>query len=113
MNINLLILGNCNVGKSCFIFRYVREKFMSYTFSTIGFDCLKKNIKTPSGKNAKIVFYDTSGLIEIYNTICFNLIANSDRVLVMYDIIDISTFQRIQSLIEIITERKDKIFQLY
>ena len=111
MNINLLILGNCNVGKSCFIYRYVKEKFIPYTFSTIGFDCLQKKIKTPSGKNAKIVFYDTAGQ-ERYNTIAFNLINNSDGILVMYDITDISTFQKIQSWIESITERKGKNFPI-
>ena len=111
MNINLLILGGWNVGKSCFIYRYINEKFMPYTFNTIGFDCLRKIIKTPSGKNAKIFFYDTAGQ-ERYSTIAFNLINNADGVIVMYDITDISTFQKIKSWIESITERKGKNFPI-
>ena len=111
MNINLLILGNSNVGKSGFIYRYINEKFMPYTFNTIGFYCLRKNIKTSSGKKANILFYDTSGQ-ERYSIIASNLINKADGVIVMYDITNISTFQKIQSWIESITERKGKNFPI-
>ena len=111
MKINLLILGNWNVGKSCFIYRYINKKFKSYTFNTIGFDCLKTNIETPSGKKAKIFFYDTAGQ-ERYCSLAFNFINNADGVILMYDITDISTFQKIQSWIESIKEKKGENFPI-
>ena len=105
LEINLLTLGNSTVGKSCFIYRYVYDKFRKYTFNTIGFDCLVKNIKLPSGKNIRIKFHDTAG-IERYNSIALNLINKADGILLMYDITNIETFKKVPIWIESIKEKK-------
>ena len=66
---------------------------------------LYHKILLPSGKNAKIVFYDTAGQ-ERYRSLSFNLIRNANGILLMYDITNIDTFIAIKGWIESIKEIK-------
>ena len=110
LKINIFTLGNSTVGKTSLINKFVHNKFNYNYFSTM-VDFLIKNIILPSGKYAKIVFYDTAGL-ERYRSLSFNLLKNADGILLMYDITNIETFRAITEWIEIIREIKPNDFPI-
>ena len=112
MKLNLFTLGNSNVGKTCFIYKYVHNKFKSQYTSTIGYDFLSKNIILPSGQNIKLVFYDTAGQ-ERFKSMAMNLLKNADGILLLYDITSIETFNAIKGWVESIIEIKGNNFRLY
>ena len=103
--INIITLGNSTVGKTCFIYKYVRNEFRSRFFSTIGVEFLTKNIKLPSGQNIKIKFQDTAGQ-ERFRSIASNFVKMADGILLMYDITNMETFEAISGWVESIKEVK-------
>ena len=105
LTINLITLGNSTVGKSCFIYKYIYNKFMNNFVSTIGVNFLSKDIKLPSGQTIKLKFQDTAGQ-ERYKSISFNLVKMADGILLMYDITKIETFEAITEWIGSIKEIK-------
>ena len=111
MKLNLFTLGNSNVGKTCFIYKYVHNKFKSQYTSTIGYDFLSKNIILPSGQNIKLVFYDTAGQ-ERFKSMSMNLLKNADGILLLYDITSIETFNAIKGWVESIIEIKGNNFPI-
>ena len=111
LKINIFTLGNSTVGKTCFIHKFVHNKFNYNYFSTIGVDYLTKKIILPSGKNVKIIFYDTAGQ-ERYKSLSFNLLKNADGILLMYDITNLETFTSITGWIKSIREIKPNDFPI-
>ena len=59
--INILALGNSNVGKTSYILRYADNIYQTVYLSTYGIDFKIKIITLPNQKKIKILFYDTSG----------------------------------------------------
>ena len=111
LEIKIFTLGNFAVGKTCFINQFVHNTFRNNYITTIGFDHTAKKIILPSGKNAKLIFYDTAGQ-ERYKSLAFNLLKNADGILLMYDITNIETFRAITEWIEIIREIKPNDFPI-
>ena len=109
--INIITLGNSTVGKSCFIYKYVYNKFRSRFVSTIGVDFLAKNIKLSSGENITIKFQDTAGQ-ERYRSLASNFIRMADGILLMYDITNKETFESIARWVESIKEAKGNDFPI-
>ena len=109
--INLFALGNFAVGKTCFINQFTHNTFRKNYISTIGVDYSVKNVILPSGKKAKLVFYDTAGQ-ERYRSLSFNLLRNADGILLMYDITNIETFKAIKGWTESIKDKKGNDFPI-
>ena len=111
LKINLITLGNSTVGKTCFIYRYVYNKFLSILDSTFGTDYSSKKIQLPSSQTIKLNFQDTAGQ-ERYKAITLNLVKQADGILLIYDITKIETFEAITEWIEIIKEIKGNDFPI-
>ena len=109
--LNLITLGNSTVGKTCFIYKYVYNKFRSRINNTIGVDYLSKNMKLSSGQTIKLNFQDTAGQ-ERYRSISFNLVKMADGILLMYDITNIKTFEAITEWVESIKDIKGNDFPI-
>lgn len=45
----LITLGDSEVGKTCLIYRFFEETFISSYLSTIGFDLKKKTVRLENG----------------------------------------------------------------
>ena len=103
--INIIALGNCSVGKTCFIYKYVHNEFRCDFKNTLGVNFMSKSIQLPSGQNITIRFEDTSGQ-ERYRSLASNFIKNADGILLMYDITDMETFKAISRWIKSIKEIK-------
>ena len=109
--LNLITLGNSTVGKTCFIYKYVYNKFRSRINNTVGVDYLSKNMKLSSGQTIKLNFQDTAGQ-ERYRSISFNLVKMADGILLMYDITNIKTYEAITEWVESIRDIKGNDFPI-
>ena len=108
--INLMILGNSKVGKTCFILRYTDNIFQEVYLSTIGID-FKTKTETVNNKQYKIYLYDTTGQ-EKYKSIALNIIKNAQGIILMYDITDRESFESIPEWIKSIKEAKGSNFPM-
>ena len=108
--INLIALGNNEVGKTSFILRYVKNEFSKAYLATVGLDFKIKSI-TIKKKSYKIYFYDTAGQ-EKFRTISFNMVKYSDGIVLMYDITNKKSFDSISQWIDSIKEIKEENFPL-
>ncbi len=109
--INIILLGNSEVGKTSFILRYTEDYFQPIYLTTIGIDFKVKNIKFSNNKTYKLFFYDTTGQ-EKYKSISLNLIKNCDGILLMYDITKNESFESITTWMESIKNVKEEIFPI-
>ncbi len=58
LTIKLLVLGDCQVGKTNFISRFISDKFEESYTPTSTFDFQTKIYKTSSGKVIKLQIFD-------------------------------------------------------
>ena len=108
--INIMILGNSKVGKTCFILRYTDNIFQEVYLSTIGID-FKTKTETVDNKQYKIYLYDTTGQ-EKYKSIALNIIKNAQGIILMYDITDRESFESIPEWIKSIKDAKGSNFPM-
>ena len=107
--LNIIALGNSNVGKTSFIVRYTENYFRDFYLSTVGIDYKTKIITLPNKNKYKVDFYDTAGQ-ERYKSIAVNVIKNADGTILMYDITQQNTFESISNWMENIFSQKGKDF---
>ena len=107
--LTLFLLGNSSVGKTSFIYKYVKNDFKDSYKNTIGMDYCSRNMKLPTGEEFEIFFYDTAGQ-EKYKSTSFNLIKKADGILLLYDISERSSFDAINQWIESIKNVKGDNF---
>ena len=107
--LNIIALGNSNVGKTSFIVRYTENYFRDFYLSTVGIDYKTKIITLPNKNKYKVDFYDTAGQ-ERYKSIAVNVIKNADGIILMYDITQQNTFESISNWMENIFSQKGKDF---
>ena len=99
----ILLLGDSEVGKSCFLMRYSDNVFVENYITTIGLDYKLKSVKLDSGKTIKVKLWDTAGQ-DKYRTIAKNYFKGSHGILLLYDVTKQSSFQNIRDWIQDIRE---------
>ena len=99
----ILLLGDSEVGKSCFLMRYSDNVFVENYITTIGLDYKLKTVKLDSGKTIKVQLWDTAGQ-DKYRTIAKNYYQGSHGILLLYDITKITSFENIREWIRDIKE---------
>ena len=99
----ILLLGDSEVGKSCFLMRYSDNVFVENYITTIGLDYKLKYVQLESGETIKVQLWDTAGQ-DRYRTIAKNYYKGSHGILLLYDITKISSFDNIREWIKNIRE---------
>ena len=99
----ILLLGDSEVGKSCFLMRYSDNVFVENYITTIGLDYKLKSVKLDSGKTIKVQLWDTAGQ-DKYRTIAKYYFKGSHGILLLYDVTKQSSFQNIRDWIQDIRE---------
>ena len=99
----ILLLGDSEVGKSCFLMRYSDNVFVENYITTIGLDYKLKTVKLDNGKTIKVQLWDTAGQ-DKYRTIAKNYFKGSHGILLLYDITKQSSFNNIREWIQDIRE---------
>ena len=95
----ILLLGDSEVGKSCFLMRYSDNVFVENYITTIGLDYKLKIVKLDSGKTIKVQLWDTAGQ-DKYRTIAKNYYKGSHGILLLYDTTKMSSFENIREWIQ-------------
>lgn len=103
--IKLLILGDQAVGKSSLMIRYTDEVFNLNIMGTAGIDLKKKNVVI-DGEPIKVMIYDTAGH-ERFRQIAKTQYKGSKGIVLIYDVTDIKTFDRVSYWIDHIKENAD------
>lgn len=80
----VVLVGDCDVGKSCLALRFVRDTYCANTLATVGAAFLSKKHET-DGRALQINLWDTGGA-ERYRAICPMYVRGADAVLICYDL---------------------------
>ena len=99
----ILLLGDSDVGKSCFLMRYADNVFVDNYITTIGLDYKLKYIQLDSGEIIKVQLWDTAGH-DRYRTIAKNYYKGSHGILLLYDVTKTNSFENIREWIRDIRE---------
>jgi small GTP-binding protein len=107
--IKLAIIGDSNVGKSNFLFKFIEGQFSPLHVATIGFDYKSRVVTLPkSKKRVKLQIWDTAGQ-EKYMSVNKNLFQRVQGVILMYDITSRETFERLNIWLDIIKQMTNDI----
>ena len=99
----ILLLGDSEVGKSCFLMRYSDNIFVENYITTIGLDYKLKYVQLESGETIKVQLWDTAGQ-DRYRTIAKNYYKGSHGILLLYDITKENSFENIREWVQNIRE---------
>ena len=97
-HINLLIVGDSGVGKTCFLLRFSDNNFTDINLSTIGIDFKMKTINT-HGKPFQLKIWDTAGQ-ERFRTITKNFYKDAMGVILVYDCTNGNSFENIRTWVQ-------------
>jgi small GTP-binding protein len=104
----VLLLGDSSVGKTCFMSRYVDDRFEHTHISTIGLDYRLKTMKI-GNDNIKIQIWDTAGQ-DRFKSITRTYFKGANGVLLLYDITSMNSFRNIKNWLDQIKENtSDKL----
>lgn len=99
----ILLLGDVNVGKTCFILSYVDEHFDDKHISTIGVDFKTKLFQINSEEILKLQIWDTAGQ-DKFKCITKNYFRGTNAIILIYDITSKSSFKNIKNWLAQIKE---------
>ena len=97
-NFKLLTIGECGVGKTCLLFRFVDDSFTANRPNTIGIDYKIKTINLEN-KIIKLYLWDTAGE-ERFRIISKTLYKDAHGIILTYDITDRNSFLNIRNWIK-------------
>ena len=102
--VKILTLGDTTVGKTSIILRYTKEKFNNVFLATIGIDFQKKIVNIGNNK-VNVVLWDTAGQ-ERVKKITSQYLYNGDGAILVFDITQKNTFERINYWLEELEKKK-------
>ena len=108
--IKIVTLGDSMVGKTSIVYRYFENKFNESILSTIGIDFKTKYIKVRDA-SVKVLIWDTAGQ-EKFRNIAKQYYQGANGVLLVFDVSDRKSFERIEYWINEIKEN-NKIDSMY
>ena len=96
--INLILIGESKVGKSCFLTRYYDNKFSNNFMTSVGID---KGIKIIKIKDTtyKLILWDTAGQ-ERFRSLPEKYYQNADGVLLLFDVSNKKSFENVDIWVE-------------
>lgn len=92
----ILLLGDCSVGKTCFLLRYSDDTFTENHISTIGLDYRLKMVNMDNSKIVKMQIWDTAGQ-DRFRAITKNYFKGAHGIILIYDITSMQSFNNIKN----------------
>ena len=106
MMFKIIIIGNSSTGKTKIIDRYLKNNFEDNSIPTLGFQMNKKEFQIEQDK-ITVQIWDTAGQ-EKYNSLTSSYYKNAKGALVVYDITDKGSFNKIEKLVDDLKNGSDK-----
>ena len=94
----LIILGDCSVGKTSLLQRYVNNNFTERYKATIGADFLNKHI-IYNNKKASLQIWDTAGN-ERFHSLGTAFYRGADACIIVFDLTNPKTFDNLETWID-------------
>ena len=109
--IKIMVIGESKIGKTSLISRYCNNEFLGGLYlSTIGIDFQIKHLVL-NKKNIRLQIWDTAGQ-ERYRNIAKNYFQSSDGFVIVYDISNIESFEKLDYWIEQIENNSQKFTKM-
>ena len=104
----ITMLGESTVGKTSIVNVYVGTGFSDNYIATIGLENICKEIQIESGEKIKVKIWDTAGQ-ERFKSISQNTIKNCKGVVVVFDLTNKISFEKVTDWIEQVRELTTKV----
>ncbi|XP_002133801.1 ras-related protein Rab-21 [Drosophila pseudoobscura] len=96
LNFKAVLLGEGCVGKTSLVLRYMEDKFNPQHLSTLQASFVTKKVTLPDERRAQLNIWDTAGQ-ERFHALGPIYYRGSDGALLVYDITDQDSFQKVKS----------------
>ena len=103
--IQLIVVGESCVGKTSLLYKYSQGYFTQEHLATVGIEFFTK-VEKINGRKIRVKIWDTAGQ-ELYKSITKNFYRNSDGVIIVYDVTDRESFEKVQDWVQTISEYTD------
>ncbi|XP_076807453.1 ras-related protein Rab-12-like isoform X2 [Clavelina lepadiformis] len=98
----MIIIGDRHVGKTCFLERYTDHRFQQESKSTVGIDFRMKTV-TVAGQRVRLQIWDTAGQ-ERFNSITTAYYRNARGIILIYDVTNPETYLNISKWLDLVHE---------
>ncbi|KAH8419771.1 hypothetical protein KR009_002290 [Drosophila setifemur] len=96
LNFKAVLLGEGCVGKTSLVLRYMEDRFNSQHLSTLQASFVTRKVALEDGRRAQLNIWDTAGQ-ERFHALGPIYYRGSDGALLVYDITDQDSFQKVKS----------------
>ncbi|KAH8338060.1 ras-related protein Rab-21 [Drosophila kikkawai] len=96
LNFKAVLLGEGCVGKTSLVLRYMEDKFNAQHLSTLQASFVTRKVTLEDGRRAQLNIWDTAGQ-ERFHALGPIYYRGSDGALLVYDITDQDSFQKVKS----------------
>nr|CAB3265356.1 ras-related protein Rab-12-like [Phallusia mammillata] len=100
--LQFIIVGDRNVGKTCFLERYTDNRFKEELRSTVGIDFRIKTISV-AGHQVRLQIWDTAGQ-ERFNSITTAYYRNARGIVMVYDVTRPETYRNLDKWLDLVKE---------
>ena len=104
----MLFRSESNVGKTCICGAFLGLEFLEEHLSTVGIEKMSSVIELESGEKVKIKLWDTAGE-ERFRCISVNTLKSSQAAVVVFDLTNKDSFERVTDWLKEIREFSTKI----
>jgi small GTP-binding protein len=106
--ISISLYGESDVGKTCICYSFLGLEFLDEHLSTVGIEKNNAEIEIESGETVKLKIWDTAGQ-ERFRSISFNSLRKSNGCIVVFDLTEKSSFEKVTEWLKKIREKMPKI----
>ena len=103
--IQLIMIGESSVGKTCLIRRYTNNLFNINHLETAGIEFNSKEEKI-NNKIIKVKIWDTAGQ-EIFHSLTKNFYRKADGIIIVFDITNRESFDRVHDWVKSVYDNTD------
>ncbi|XP_017062269.1 ras-related protein Rab-21 [Drosophila ficusphila] len=96
LNFKAVLLGEGCVGKTSLVLRYMEDRFNAQHLSTLQASFVSRKVSLEDGRRAQLNIWDTAGQ-ERFHALGPIYYRGSDGALLVYDITDQDSFQKVKS----------------
>lgn len=105
----IILIGDCNIGKTSLINRYIHNSFKKEYLLTIGVDFMMKTVEIDD-KQIKLQIWDTAGM-ERYKQVTTSYYRGAQAAIVIFDLTKKDTFDNVPKWISGFYEYSNPLYQ--
>ena len=106
--VSIPLYGESAVGKTCICKKFLGLDFQEDHLSTVGIEKLSAELEIENGEKLKVKIWDTAGQ-ERFRSISFNSLKGSQACIIVFDLSNKESFDKVTEWLKKIREIKSKI----